>query len=177
MPSGTPVRQALATLAAEHADIDWLASEVDSLCAEAPEADVGQLLSIRASLAGPDGRDSAAVTTDAVQLLTFHRAKGLEWSGVAVVGLEAGMVPIAHAIRSEALDEERRLLYVALTRAERDLWCSFARHRNVRDRNWNCEPSPYLSAMRLAATAVPNPDPVSPSVHIEQLRSRLAIAR
>ena len=65
----------------------------------------------------------------AVELATFHRAKGLEWPVVHVVGLEAGFVPIVHATTAEALAEERRLLYVALTRAGRVLECSWARSR------------------------------------------------
>ena len=51
-----------------------------------------------------------------VELLTFHRAKGLEFDTVFVTGLERGLVPISHAKSSEALDEEQRLLYVALSR-------------------------------------------------------------
>ena len=65
----------------------------------------------------------------AVELATFHRAKGLEWDAVHVVGLETGFVPIVHATTAEALAEERRLLYVALTRAGRVLECSWARSR------------------------------------------------
>ncbi len=47
-----------------------------------------------------------------VDLATFHRAKGLEWASVCVVGLEAGLVPISHATTADSLAEERRLLYV-----------------------------------------------------------------
>ncbi len=55
---------------------------------------------------------------DAVEIVTFHAAKGLEWSVVHVAGLEEGLVPIHHAKDDPAaVDEERRLLYVALTRA------------------------------------------------------------
>ena len=63
---------------------------------------------------------------DAVDVMTFHRAKGLEWRVVFVTGLEDGLVPIAHARDLEALAEERRLLYVACTRAMDDLRCSWA---------------------------------------------------
>ena len=74
--------------------------------------------------------DPPRQTGDAVDLLTFHRAKGLEWRVVFVTGLEDGLVPIAHARSSEALAEERRLLYVACTRAIDDLRCSWARERS-----------------------------------------------
>ncbi len=66
-----------------------------------------------------------------VELATFHRAKGLEWEVVYVVGLESGFVPIVHATTPEALAEERRLLYVALSRAGRVLECSWARSRTM----------------------------------------------
>ena len=57
---------------------------------------------------------------DAVQLVTFHKAKGLEWPTVFVVGAHDGLVPVAGG----DVDEERRLLYVAMTRAERALHIS-----------------------------------------------------
>lgn len=55
---------------------------------------------------------------DAVVLSTIHRAKGLEWDHVAVVGVQEGLLPIASAVTPEQLDEERRTLYVAMTRPE-----------------------------------------------------------
>ncbi len=84
---------------------------------------------------------------DAVDLLTFHRAKGLEWRVVFVTGLEEGLVPIAHARSCEAVAEERRLLYVACTRAMDDLRCSWARERSFGGRRSVRKPSPYLAAI------------------------------
>jgi len=77
------------------------------------------------------GDDAGEGSDDAVELLTFHRAKGLEFDTVFVSGLEKGLVPISHAKTSEAMDEEQRLLYVALSRAERVLHLSWARERTV----------------------------------------------
>ena len=88
----------------------------------------GFLEFLQTSLRGDDAGDSA---DDAVELLTFHRAKGLEFDTVFVTGLERGLVPISHAKSTEALDEEQRLLYVALSRAERGLHLSWARERTV----------------------------------------------
>jgi DNA helicase-2/ATP-dependent DNA helicase PcrA len=63
---------------------------------------------------------------DAVVLSTFHRSKGLQWPCVFVIGLCEGLVPIRSARSAAALAEERRLLYVAMTRAEDRLWCSWS---------------------------------------------------
>ncbi len=88
---------------------------------------------------------------DAVELSTFHRAKGLEWPVVFLTGLEDGLVPIAHARDADALAEERRLLYVACTRAEEELHCSYAtRRRFGSERASEREPSPYLAAVEAA---------------------------
>ena len=56
-------------------------------------------------------------TLDAVTLSAIHASKGLEWSLVHLVGMTEGLLPIAHAVGDEAIDEERRLSYVAFTRA------------------------------------------------------------
>jgi DNA helicase-2/ATP-dependent DNA helicase PcrA len=88
----------------------------------------GFLEFLQTSLRGDDG---GAPSENAVELLTFHRAKGLEFDTVFVAGLEKGLVPISHAKSTEAMDEEQRLLYVALSRAERSLHLSWARERMV----------------------------------------------
>ena len=66
--------------------------------------------------------------------MTFHRAKGLEWQVVFVTGLERGLVPISWATTPTARAEERRLLHVALGRAEDGLHCSWARERTAHGR-------------------------------------------
>jgi superfamily I DNA/RNA helicase len=91
---------------------------------------------------------------DVVELATFHRAKGLEWASVHVVGLEEGFVPIVYAESSAARDEERRLLYVALTRASRDLHCSWVRSRRMANgRRIDRRPSPWLAAVARVSRA------------------------
>ncbi|CAB5031748.1 unannotated protein [freshwater metagenome] len=93
---------------------------------------------------------------DAVEIVTFHAAKGLEWSVVHVAGLEEGFVPIHHAKDSpDDLDEERRLLYVALTRARDELICSWAKTRTFGSRTANRQPSPWLGIIANTVGATP----------------------
>jgi DNA helicase-2/ATP-dependent DNA helicase PcrA len=66
-------------------------------------------------------------TLEAVTVATLHSAKGLEWDEVHLVGLSEGLLPIAYAKGLAAIDEERRLLYVGITRARRRLALSWAR--------------------------------------------------
>lgn len=94
--------------------------------------------------------DPPRQTGDAVDLMTFHRVKGLEWRVVFLTGLEDGLVPIAHARSTDAIAEERRLLYVACTRAMDDLRCSWARERSFGGRRSARKPSPYLAAIEAA---------------------------
>jgi len=94
--------------------------------------------------------DDGASGNDAVDLLTFHAAKGLEWDIVHLAGMEDGLVPIHYAQTPEAQDEERRLLYVALTRAERVLNCSRAERRAFGTRSVKRRPSPFLETIDLA---------------------------
>jgi DNA helicase II / ATP-dependent DNA helicase PcrA len=94
---------------------------------------------------------------DAVTVASFHRAKGLEWRAVWLCGLEAGLVPIGHATTSAAQAEERRLLYVAITRAGLELHCSWAAQRSFGDRSATRQPSPWLSRIEEASLAAASP--------------------
>lgn len=72
---------------------------------------------------------SFAPVSDGVTLASIHAAKGLEWRSVFVIGCSDGLLPLQHAEGPESIEEERRLLYVAITRAERDLGLTWARAR------------------------------------------------
>jgi DNA helicase II / ATP-dependent DNA helicase PcrA len=71
-----------------------------------------------------------APVADAVTLATIHAAKGLEWDAVFVPGLVEGIMPIVHARTPGSVEEERRLLYVAVTRAREHLRLSWPRTRS-----------------------------------------------
>jgi DNA helicase-2/ATP-dependent DNA helicase PcrA len=90
-----------------------------------------------------DLRDPRA---DRVSLLTMHAAKGLEFPVVFVVGLEDGILPLrwGNGARVESLAEERRLFYVAMTRAEDRLFLTRAQKRSWRGEARSLSPSPYL---------------------------------
>ncbi|KVC83078.1 DNA helicase II [Burkholderia ubonensis] len=76
------------------------------------------------------GDNQAQAGQDAVQLMTVHAAKGLEFAAVFITGLEEGLFPHENSVlESDGLEEERRLMYVAITRAKERLYLSFAQSR------------------------------------------------
>jgi DNA helicase-2/ATP-dependent DNA helicase PcrA len=116
-----------------------LVSLADDLARDNPQATLGDLvadLDIRAAT-------QSAPAADGVTLATVHAAKGLEWDAVFVVGLVAGTFPIQYADTPVRLEEERRLFYVACTRARTHLGLSWSRSRTGRGRR---ERSPLLDA-------------------------------
>ena len=111
---------------------------------------------------------------DAVQLVSFHRSKGLEWELVCVTGVERGLVPISYATDDDALDEERRLLHVALSRAGQYLHVSWARRRSVGGRAAKRSPSPWLAAIERANSPG---EPVQPARRLAAVRADLKARR
>ncbi len=90
----------------------------------------------------------AASGADGVHLLTYHRAKGLEWDAVFLPALEEGLLPIRYAKDDDEVAEERRLLYVGVTRARTHLALSWAERRSARDGKEGARrPSRFLAAL------------------------------
>jgi len=123
---------------------------------------------------GGDGRSFGAwvranrpfesdVEVDAIELLTFHSAKGREWDQVIVAGCERGLVPHSSARTASESAEEIRLSYVAFTRAADRLILTYAHHRRGRKR----ERSPFIDGVSVRPIISP-PDPT----HSEAFRQR-----
>ncbi len=93
--------------------------------------------------------------TEGIRLSTIHQAKGGEWTVVFVVGLEEGLLPHTRALAAGAdqgvsIDEERRVAYVAVTRARERLYLSYCRTRRRGDRIEMRKPSRFLQGLPLA---------------------------
>ncbi|MEV3910058.1 ATP-dependent DNA helicase UvrD2 [Streptomyces canus] len=101
-----------------------------------------------------DERASAqhAPTVEGVTLASLHSAKGLEWDAVFLVGVAEGMMPITYAKTDEQIEEERRLLYVGVTRARERLHVSWSLSRSPGGRP-NRRPSRFLDGLRPGSTA------------------------
>ena len=90
--------------------------------------------------------DEIETKKDRVKLMTIHQAKGLEFQYVFIVGLEKGYYPVGqYKLDEEEMEEERRILYVAITRAKLNCFLSYATSRLKGDEMEKREPSPFLN--------------------------------
>jgi len=94
-----------------------------------------------------DREEEKENTSDAVTLITMHSCKGLEFPHVFVVGLEDGLLPHSRSKVEGTLDEERRLFYVAVTRAMQTLSISHCGGRKKYGQLLPCQPSPFLKEL------------------------------
>ena len=99
-----------------------------------PDAETGEIMSplaaflTHASLEAGDNQAQAG--QDAIQLMTVHSAKGLEFDAVFITGIEEGLFPHEQSLSdADGVEEERRLMYVAITRARKRLYLSFSQTR------------------------------------------------
>jgi DNA helicase-2/ATP-dependent DNA helicase PcrA len=113
---------------------EGLPNAVAAAAAATPDAETGEIMSplaaflTHASLEAGDNQAQAG--QDAIQLMTVHSAKGLEFDAVFITGLEEGLFPHENSLSdADGLEEERRLMYVAITRARQRLYLSFCQTR------------------------------------------------
>jgi DNA helicase-2/ATP-dependent DNA helicase PcrA len=122
-----------------------LAEDLAATNAAAGLAELVQDLDVRASM-------QHAPTVEGVTLASLHAAKGLEWDAVFLVGLVDGTVPIIYATTPDQIAEERRLLYVGVTRARVHLRLSWSKSRSPGGRG-SRQPCPFLADLPLGASS------------------------
>ncbi len=141
---------ATAILARTNAQLQIIANELDAL--NIPYRFAGGDLAPGVNGRVTDARSMPDLESEApggVILATFHRSKGLEWSSVFVIGVAEGIVPFSAASTHDELAEERRLLYVALTRATDTLTITWPERRTMSGRTEGRRrgPSPWLASI------------------------------
>ena len=132
--------------------------------------------------------DDEEEDVDAVRLSTLHAAKGLEFAHVFLVGVEEGLLPHKGrgdddpdddpATLARRIEEERRLMYVGVTRAQRSLSISWCRKRRRARDEQRCEPSRFIAELALdAAPKVVDDEALSPQQRMARLKALLATPR
>jgi len=126
-----------------------------------PEAIVLDEFLAHAALEAGDGQ--AEADEDAVQLMTLHSAKGLEFQVVYLAGMEQGLFPHQRSVEDPAkLEEERRLCYVGITRAEKKLYLTMAEQRRLYGRDQYNPPSKFVGEL--------------PASLLEEIRPRMSVS-
>lgn len=124
---------------------EWMETPLDEESGEAGDKSLGSYLQQITLLTDQDKKDPDA---DVIKLMTIHAAKGLEFDCVLVGGLEEQLFPNALSINNrDDLEEERRLFYVAITRARKKLWISYAQNRYKFGSLVSNDPSRFLSEL------------------------------
>ena len=125
-------------------NIEGLVDAVQNFVEDNPEATVSDFMQSVSLVSDSDGMDDENYVT----LATVHAVKGLEFDTVFTVGAEEDIFPTASSVASGDVEEERRLMYVALTRAKRRLYVTWARSRFRFGRTENNQKSRFISEMR-----------------------------
>jgi len=117
---------------------------------------------------------------DTVKLSTLHAAKGLEFGHVFLIGVEEGILPHRESVDNNKIEEERRLMYVGITRAQKSLNISWCKKRKRAGETEICEPSRFieeLPADDIRHFGNTNADPVASKEHgkerMAQIRAML----
>jgi DNA helicase-2/ATP-dependent DNA helicase PcrA len=132
-----------------------------------PEGSEGELPPLEAFLAHAvleSGEGQGGAWEDCVQMMTLHTAKGLEFPMVFLCGMEEGLFPHQRSLNDlDGLEEERRLCYVGMTRAMKQLFLTYAEQRRLHGMDSYCAPSRFIKE--------------TPEDLIEEIRPRVQVAR
>jgi ATP-dependent DNA helicase Rep len=153
-------RAAERSLGYVHELVAWLRQRLERSETELSVVDLAQYLVLMGIL----DREEDAGRQDAVNLMTLHGAKGLEFPHVYLVGLEEESLPHHEAEREGRLEEERRLFYVGMTRARQTLTLTWSRTRQRAGERVNREPSRFLDELperEIEREGGPEVDPVA----------------
>ena len=110
---------------------------------------------------------------DRVSLMTLHAAKGLEFPYVYLVGMEENILPHQASVDEGNLEEERRLAYVGITRAQKQLTFSYCSHRKKYGQTVDCQPSRFLDELPLDELEWNDRKPLSPEAKHERGKAHL----
>ena len=125
-----------------HELIEWLASMDEQLEDKSLSARIARL-----TLLDILERNEQDQSQDVVSMMTLHTAKGLEFPHVFLLGLEEDLLPHRNSLQEGGLEEERRLLYVGITRAQRSLTMTLAKRRKRFGEWQECDPSRFLKEL------------------------------
>jgi len=119
-------------------------------------------------------RNQEAEVSDQVSLMTLHAAKGLEFPHVFLIGIEENILPHQNSIENDNIEEERRLAYVGITRAQRTCTFSYCTHRKRYGEISECEPSRFLNELPSEDLEWINKKQLTPDVIKERGKANLA---
>jgi ATP-dependent DNA helicase Rep len=150
--------------------VGWLAKK-----GEEDERNLLELTQMVSLMSMLEGRDDGE--PDAVKLSTLHAAKGLEFGHVFLVGVEEGILPHRESIDNDKIEEERRLMYVGITRAQRSLHITWCRKRKRAGETEVCEPSRFIDELPKEDVRHSGNPTADPAASKELARERMAQIR
>ena len=163
-PSQDSARGEMARNEARLENLAELVSAARSFAAESTEVELTPLEGFLAHAALESGERGSDAGDDSVQMMTLHMAKGLEFMFVFLCGMEEGLFPHQRCISDlEALEEERRLCYVGMTRAMKQLYLTYAEQRRLHGMDTHPAPSRFIKEVPQDIVAE-----VRPRVHVSR---------